>query len=483
MKRARTGLIATTSLALAGLVGGMATATPAAPVATRALAVGAAPSGQVGIGDPYFPRAGNPGYRVRHYEIHVRYRPGTHVLSGTTTVTLVPRQFRRSINLDLLLRASKVKVDGVRASFRQTRHELTVRPRSPLRRGHVARVKVEYRGKPIGLSYGGETPFERTRTGAIAVGEPQIAAWWFPSNDHPSDKATYTMILTVPRGYEAISNGELIRHRHTQHTAIWRWRSMRPMASYLAFAAFGQYDLERGRANGRRFVYAFEHGLGAQAAPARRGVRSTPTVVRWLSSIWGRYPYGQLGGVVPNVRLGYALENQTRPVYGRDMWFGGVDRSLVAHELSHQWFGDRASLRRWRDIWLNEGFATYTEWLWAHHTGDRTPQSRFRSIYDAFEASSSYWKLHIGDPGPDRLFDAAVYERGAMTLQALRNRVGGHDFFTIARRWVHGKADGVGGTGELKRLAERVSGEQLDGLFRAWLYSGRKPAPTRSNGL
>ena len=255
------------------------------------------------------------------------------------------------------------------------------------------------------------------------------------------------------------------------------------MATYLAFAAFGQYDVQRGRAGGRPFVYAFEHGLGAQSTPARASVRLTPTMVHWLSKVWGRYPYGQIGGVVPNVNLGYALENQTRPVYGRDMFAGGVDRGLIAHELAHQWFGDRVSLRRWSSIWLNEGFATYTEWLWSFHTGGRSPQGTFLNTYHAFEASSDYWKLPIGNPGPKRLFDFAVYERGAMTLQALRNRVGGRDFFTIARRWVHDNRDGVGGTGELKQLAERVSGKQLDGLFRAWLYSGHKPAPTEANGL
>ncbi len=483
MNRVRPVMIVTTFLAVAGLAGNAAAAPGEAVPATSLRGSVAADSAQVGIGDPYFPRAGNPGYQVRHYTIRARYRPGPRVLSGITTVTLVPRGRLARFNLDLLLRASRVEVNGRRAGFHQTRHELTVRPRTAIRRGTPARVTVAYRGKPIGLSYGGETPFEKTRTGAIAVGEPQVAAWWFPSNDHPSDKATYTTVLTVPRGYEAISNGRLVRHRHTAHTAVWRWRTAQPMATYLAFAAFGQYAVERGRAGGRSYVYAFEHGLGRESAPARRGVRMTPSVVRWLSSIWGTYPYEQIGGVVPNVRLGYALENQTRPVYGRDMFIGGLDRSLIVHEMSHQWFGDRVSVRRWKDIWLNEGFATYTEWIWSHHNGGRSPESIFRTNYRVFEPSSGYWKLPIGNPGPTRLFDYAVYERGAMTLQALRNRVGGRDFFTIARRWVHANQSGVGGTGQFKRLAERVSGEQLDGLFRAWLYSGRKPAPTKANGL
>jgi aminopeptidase N len=481
--RARLLLPATTPLVLAGLLAGTAVAAPeSARSSTPALRLSAAAGAQAGIGDPYFPTAGNPGYQARHYTIRAHWHPDTRVLTGKTTITLVPRKRLGSFNLDLLLRASQVTVNDRRARFRQTQHELIVRPARALARGHRAHVTVTYRGKPIGLSYGGETPFEKTRTGAIAVGEPQIAAWWFPSNDHPSDKATYTTVLTVPRRMEAISNGALVRRHRTAKTDVWRWRSYKPMASYLAFAAFGQYDVQRGHADGRPYVYAFEHGLGAQSAPARAGVRLTPKMVHWLSVIWGRYPYGQIGGVVPSVNLGYALENQTRPVYGRDMFAGGVDRTLIAHELAHQWFGDRVSVRRWKDIWLNEGFATYTEWLWSYHTGGRSPQSTFLNTYHAFEPSSAYWKLPIGNPGRQWMFDYAVYERGAMTLQALRNRVGGRDFFTIARRWTHDRG-GVGGTGEFKKLAERVSGKQLDGLFRAWLYSGHKPAPTDANGL
>ena len=211
-------------------------------------------------------------------------------------------------------------------------------------------------------------------------------------------------------------------------------------------------------------------------------MRQTPKIARWLSGIWGPYPYKNIGGVVPNVDLGYALENQTRPVYGRDMFRSGAARSLIVHELAHQWFGDRVSVRRWRDIWLNEGFAMYSEWLWDAHTGDERPDHRLHRFYRVFEPASRFWDLHIGDPGPRRLFDDAVYVRGAMTVQAIRNRVGSRDFFDIARRWTH-RGGGVGSTRELERLAERVSGENLHGLLHAWLYTGSKPARTAVNGL
>ena len=478
------------ALATAGAMSAALVAVPAsAPAAVgppETWAGAAAAGASAGIGDSYFPLAGNGGYQVRRYAIDVRYRPRTGVLSGVTTVTLRARQRLAQFNLDLVLAASDVRVDGVPASFSRTRHELTVSPRSAVAAGDVVRVAVTYRGTPAGLQYGGVTPVEPTATGAVALGEPEIAPWWFPSNDHPSDKAVFRVRLTVPRGFEAISNGRLVRHAVTASGDVWRWSTgSAPMATYLAFAAFGQYDLERGRTpTGLPYLYGFEHSLGPRVRDAARtSVRATPSVLRWLERTWGRYPYDVVGGVVPNVDLHYALENQTRPVYGKDMFYGGPSRSLIAHELAHQWFGDAVAVRRWRHIWLNEGFATYTEWLYAASRGGMSPNQRFHASYRSFEAGSTFWNLIIGDPGRDRLFDWAVYERGAMTLQALRNRVGSEAFFTIMRRWVHANADGLGGTAEFRRLAERVSGQSLDGLFHAWLFTGSKPARTAANGL
>ncbi|MEJ7689418.1 MAG: M1 family metallopeptidase [Nocardioidaceae bacterium] len=437
-----------------------------------------------GIGDPYYPLAGNAGYDARHYDIQVRYHPASRVIEGVTRIRLTAGRRLERFNLDLLLPARAVRVAGVAARFHQGRHELTVTPRRAVRRGQSVTVQVAYGGRPLHRSYGGETPFEQTATGALAVGEPQIAPWWFPSNDHPSDKATFTIRLTVPAGYEALSNGALANRRSAAGLSTWTWAVRSQMATYLAFAAFGHYDVERGRtAQGVPFVYGFERGLGHHARAARTSVRSTPEVLRFLERAWGSYPYRNLGGVVPAVSLGYALENQTRPVYGRDMFSYGVDRGLVAHELAHQWFGDRIAVHRWRHIWLSEGYATYSEWLYARHRGGTTPQRQLRLRYDNLEASNPFWRLTIGDPGRARLFDEAVYDRGAMTLQALRNRIGTPAFFRLSRIWVHGNADGLGSTAEFSRLAERVSMQQLDGFFKAWLRTGAKPRATAANGL
>jgi len=213
-------------------------------------------------------------------------------------------------------------------------------------------------------------------------------------------------------------------------------------------------------------------GDNAAAALARQ-----PEIIRFLSGYLGPYPFGQAGGIVDNdPGIGFALENQTRPIYAQS-WFSspGDNTSVVVHELAHQWTGDDLALKRWRHIWLNEGFASYMEWLWSEDQGGGTAQEIF-DFYASIPEDDEFWTLEIGDPGPDRIFDGAVYDRGAMTLHALRGEIGEADFFRLLRRWTASQSGGNVTTAEFKALAERVSGEELDAFFREWLHTPAKPS-------
>ncbi|HYJ67433.1 MAG TPA: M1 family metallopeptidase [Nocardioidaceae bacterium] len=434
-------------------------------------------TGAAGIGDPYFPNYGNGGYRVGHYNVRVAFHPKTERLRGVTGLKARATKRLTRFNLDLVLHPSKVKVNGHRARFRHHGHELVVRPAHAIGKGDRMRVRVWYAGVPKNLRDNGVRPWITNRDGAVALGQPEIAAWWFPSNDHPRDKAAFDLRITVPHGRQAISNGRLVGVKRTATRSTWHWRMPKPMATYLAFAAMGRYDLMRGKTrSGRPYLYAVDKALNAETQRhAREALRKTGPATGFLTKMWGRYPFRQIGGVVPSGTVGYALETQTRPVYDAGFFYGGGGTLVVVHEMAHQWFGDAVALRRWQDIWLNEGLATYSEWLWAGHHGGETVTQRFHRLYRHSGPHDSFWDLKIGDPGPRHIFAGKIYVRGAMTAQALRMRVGSRDFFRICRLWVHHNADGVGTTREFKRLAERVSGRQLDRLFRAWLYSSDRP--------
>ncbi len=211
-----------------------------------------------------------------------------------------------------------------------------------------------------------------------------------------------------------------------------------------------------------------------------RLMKKTPGVIAGLEKDLGTYPFSVVGGLTTSLNPGFALENQTRPTYPA---VGGSYTSLVVHELAHQWFGDDIAVQGWRDIWLNEGFASFMEWRWTETHGGRKGAAILRSYYDNVGAQSGFWKVVVADPGAAKVFDPAIYGRGAMTLQALRNRVGGAVFWRIVRTWIREQRGGNGSTEEFEEVAGRVSGQDLGSFFTAWLRTPSKPAKTAENGL
>ena len=340
---------------------------------------------------------------------------------------------------------------------------------------------VRYADKPAKYSYAGESNWLADRHEVVTMNEPHMAPWWFPANDHPLDKAVVDVKITVPRGREVVSNGELKGRKVGKRSTTWHWRADEPMVPYLAFFAAGDFAIEKGRHRGLPWLVAVSQRLPeAERKASMRLMRRTPKVVSWLQKDLGRYPFSVVGGITTSLDPGFALENQTRPTYPS---VGASATSLVVHELAHQWFGDDIAVQQWSDIWLNEGFASFMEWRWAETHGGRSAAAVLRASYAATSDTSEFWEVTIGDPGADKVFDSAVYGRGAMTLQALRNRLGEDAFWQVVRTWIREQRGGNGSTQEFEETAARVSGQDLTGFFTAWLRTPAKPAGTADNGL
>ena len=385
----------------------------------------AAPSpGAAGIGDPYYPIYGNGGYEVDHYDIHVAYDPDSLELTGHTVVEATATQDLSRFDLDLLLDVSRVWVDGEPAQYRQRGvQELVVTPPQSIAAGESFRVAVDYSGVPSEIvGPGSIQTWVTTSDGAVAVGEPEIAAWWYPSNDHPRDPAMFDIAVTVPKGVEAISNGT---HTGTEPAGAgrrtWTWAPAEPMATYLAFMAIGQYAIEEGTdGGGRPYLYAFSKQLtGTVATAARRSLRQTARLTRFLEARFGPYPFDQVGGVVPGGSFGYALENQTRPTYS-PAFFGGTNPYVVVHEMAHQWYGDAVTVHNWPaqlgeehegrlqrpdrpqdrvPVDLAETRLAEPE----HHLQDHLESDRAHGVFDDERSiARPARRLLAGDPGDDR---------------------------------------------------------------------------------
>ncbi|MDG4828535.1 M1 family metallopeptidase [Solwaraspora sp. WMMD1047] len=430
--------------------------------------------GAEGVGDPYFPGYGNGGYDVSSYHLRVRYDPATDRLTGDATITATATEDLSRFNLDLTgLTVTSVRVDGVDAEEEHDDAELIITPADGLVRGAEFTVDVGYEGVPSpvtspDLGVGG---FIATDDGGIALGQPESASTWFPVNDHPVDKATYDIEITVPEGLTALSNGVPGGNRTADGWTTWRWSERTPMASYLTTVVIGDYRVTTGTHAGKPLVTAIAASLpeggGAEASIARTG-----EIADFLATRFGPYPFEAYGGVVvAEEEIRYALETQSRPVYGPTFFRSGPNDWVVAHELAHQWFGNSVSIQRWSDLWLNEGFASYAEWLWEEHDGGNTAQRNFETEY-----ARTDWSSPTLDPGRAGLFGRAVYKRGALTVHALRLAMGDDVFFRFLRTWTAEKRDGNVTTADLITVAERVSGRPLRPLFDAWLSGTTPPA-------
>ncbi|MET7998811.1 M1 family metallopeptidase [Amycolatopsis sp. NPDC005232] len=463
--RGRAGLGLVAAGVVSVLVAGVASAAPQ--------------PGAPGVGDPYYPNAGNGGTDVLHYDIRLTYQPDTDRLAGTTTLLLTATQDLSRFDLDFALKAKSVLVGNEAATFanQNGNGELVITPAHPLLKGQTTTVVVAYDDTPSTEAVDGLHGWKHGAFGALGVDEPQSAQWWFPSNDHPTDKATYDVSIEAPDGNAAITNGTLVRK--TQSRAgwtRWNWRSTKPQATYLTSFVVGKYEVNQSTTpDGKPFITAYGSDLGDSLYAAKASVERTPEIDAFLATQFGPFPFEAEGGVVTS-GITFSLENQTRPTYGLKNFLNGSNTTLIAHENAHQWFGDNVSLGKWSDIWLNEGFASYAEYLWSEHEGEGTTAELAQYAYDSYAADDAFWQVLPGDPGEENQFDGAVYDRGAMALQALRTTVGDDAFFAILQKWQATKAGGHGVIPEFEALAEQVSGKPLQALFQTWLYALGKPA-------
>jgi aminopeptidase N len=444
-------------------------------------------AGSDGAGDPFFPQAGNGGYDATHYDLTLDYNQPANLLEGTAVIDATATENLRRFNLDFrdFYSISSLTVDGERASFaRPGSQELQINPATNLEAGDDFKVGVDYAGKPKPIKDPDKSieGFIPTDDGAFVVNEPQGAPGWFPVNDSPKDKATYEFTVSVPAGHTAVANGGLVSHTSANGQETWRWREDSPMSSYLTTVTNGSFQTH---------AYTTASGLQMYDAvdPQTRRLRTDPPnptlafqrlepqgeIIDFFSDLYGAYPFSTGGGIIdwaPDV--GYALESQTRPNYHRI-----PGPSTVVHEISHQWFGDAVTPETWPDIWLNEGFATFSEWIYAEYHGGPPAAKTFDDLYAVPESDPFFEELWFPAPAalhhPSQLFHTPVYDRGAMTLQALREKVGDPTFFEILRSWYSDNKYGNVSTEDFIALAEQKSGLNLGNFFQTWLYEEGRP--------
>jgi aminopeptidase N len=448
--------------------------------------------------DSYIPAHGNGGYRVRHYDLDLDYRIGPNRLTGTAVLTCVATQALSRLSLDLgEFRVSRVLVEGKPAKFTRRGLKLQVRPAKSVPVDTEFRVEVRYVGNPTPVaSRWGDIGWDELTDGALVASQPVGAPSWFPCNDHPSDKAAYRVSVSTSSPYLVAVTGDLVSRYNAASTTKWVYERKEPTAAYLMSVQIGRYDdveLVAGPDAGwfaqsqvRAFVGFGKNKTPVPVVPQRAAVPPRlrrqfardfgrqDRMMETLQRIFGPYPFGEYVVVVTDDDLDDPIEAQGMAIFGANHVDGRrTYERLVVHELAHQWFGNSLTVADWRHIWLNEGFATYAEWLWSEESGGEPARSLARTWHTRLKAKPA--DVRISDPGVARMFDERVYKRGGLTLHALRAEIGDPAFFALVKAWAAEHRHGTVTTEAFITLAESHAGRSLAAFFTTWLDTPALP--------
>jgi len=452
-------------------------------------------------GDPYLPAIGNGGYDVQHYDLTINYNPVANTMVSRAEITIRATQGLSEFSLDLRgFSGVTATIDGIAAGVARVGDKLIVTPTGGIVSNRVFQAVVNYSGAPAQIqdpdgSFEGWVPITG---GGFVVNEPMGAMGWFPCNNAPADKATFDFHITVPTTHTALGNGELASIViNGNGTTTWNWHLGVPMATYLSTATVGLFDYTRTfsattlgvSGNSLEIYNAFESALSAaqKSAAATAAGRQGGIIKFMADEIGASYPFDSTGVVLHRTALGYTLEVQTKTHFSGS----SIDLSTLAHEIAHQWFGDSVGPATWREIWFNEGFATWWEWYWGNQQNGSatTVEQRFTSNYNSTSQPTRWNTPPANLPDASVMFDTfPVYTRPAMMLEAYRQIVGNSTFFAFQRTLVTENAYSTITGGQFIALAKRLAQEQsgfsssyltkLDEFFQQWLYGVGKPTLT-----
>ena len=419
------------------------------------------------------PTANQVAMDARYYDLDLEIDPDLQQISGTLTARLrVSAAQCAQVDLDLAtgLSVSGVTLGGSAAGYTHANDLLSITLDRTYSQGEEVEVAVSYSGTPPGSygAFGFDTYDGQPMIWTLS--EPFGARSWWPCDDWSDDKAdSMDLEISVPAGLIVASNGTLREVVNAGERDIYRWHEGYPISTYLVSLAIHPYTV-----SSDYYVSAADDSLEIRffmfpdhAAEYAEVNALTAEMVACYAGLFGEYPFmGEKYGHAEFL-WGGGMEHQTCTS------LGAFYESIIAHELSHQWWGDMVTCGDFHHIWLNEGFARYSEALWQEHAYGT---AAYRSMLDAirYYGSGTIYVPDLSDMS--RIFDTGLtYNKAGWVVHMLRGVLGDEDFFACLLAWRAAFAYGAATTEDFQAIAEGVSGLDLDDFFQQWIYGEYYP--------
>lgn len=409
---------------------------------------------------------------VRHYTIKIDLYPEQKKIIGDVDITL--RMFDRNadkvdLNFYDNLKIKKVEFNGTDVSFDRSGKILAVHKSE--KNLDSADIRIVYEGTPENLGFGSFSFGEEEGSQTVySLSEPVFASTWFPCIDLPDDKALADIYITNDTSMVSLSNGKLMDIQTHKSRRTYHWKTFYPISTYLVALCSAKYKTfsEKYVSVSRDTVNLYCYALTKEFEDLKNDFSDHPDYIRTFEKLFGPYPFPKEKYAVAEFwwQMG-AMENQTVTGVGSNFISGHKFFSdMLIHELAHHWWGDAVGPKTWKDVWLNEGFATYSVALyWEKRSGFRALQSTMTSKIGSFDTGTLY------NPG-NAIFSPLVYDKGAWVLHMLRKEVGDSSFFRILRQYFKEYKYGNASTNDFKNVCEKVSSRNLNQFFNQWVFKG-----------
>ena len=412
----------------------------------------------------------NSGVDILNYHLKIDINFNLRNINCENEITAIKSIYNKdTLELDFLnnLEIEKVFAENLELDYRRDKKKIFIDVSAI--DNDTIKVKIKYNGKPRSFGFEGFVFAEMNKQKIVqTINQPNFAPSWFPCNDDPADKSLLEIEITNDAEFISVSNGILFNKSEVDGRRTYHYKTIYPVSTNLIGFYSSNYSIikeDYTTINGNKLNIEY-FVFPKDSVKAVNDLSDIKNYINTFEKIFGEYPFTEEKYSLSEILYGYgAIENQTIHGMGKDLFSGKkFHKEVFIHELAHSWWGNAVGIASWKDIWLSEGFSTYSVALYFEYNYGKSALTSYLGQYNIEEFSGRLYN-------PDNLFSQTVYQKGAWVLHMIRNIISDSIFFNFLKEYFSKHKYGVVSTNEFKNFLEKYSKKDFSKFFDDWIYN------------